>query len=246
MNILQERRLGALISEPRATQKNVAGFGACPQQHRACFSGLGQWRVFVFYRNETQGAGSRPTGRHGASWQMGPGVLGVSRPPPTPTPTRTGSPCLPGGGAGPLQEGMFHLGKPSSHAKAPLWRWGPRAGGSQGEREALRDQGRGAEANGQGREEGRVPAGPWTGGARAAQPTNRSSPQDLPEASGKPRAPPAQSCRSEPEFLDADNSLAPPPPRPSTALTARGGTGALLPAPSTETQHANPQLADGR
>ena len=98
---------------------------------------------------------------------------------------------------------------------------GPRAGGSQGERKALRDQGRGAEANGQGREEGRVPDGPWTGGARAAQPTNRSSPQDLPEASGKPRAPPAQSCRSEPEFLDADNSPAPPPPRPSTALTAR-------------------------
>ena len=56
MNILQERRLGALISEPSVAQKNVTGFGACPQQRQACFSGLGQWRVFVFYRNETQGA----------------------------------------------------------------------------------------------------------------------------------------------------------------------------------------------
>ena len=99
----------------------------------ACFSGLGQWSVFVCYRNKTQGSGSRPTGRYGASWQMGPGVLGVSLPPPPPA--RTWSPCPPGRGAGPLQGGMFHLGKSSSHSRAPLWRWGvgaERGGGVSG------------------------------------------------------------------------------------------------------------------
>ena len=85
---------------------------------------------------------------------MGPGVLGVSLPPP---PARTWSPCPPGGGAGPLQGGMFHLGKSSSIPGPPCGggEWGPRAGvGSQGESEALRDEGQGAEANRQGQEEG--------------------------------------------------------------------------------------------
>lgn len=123
----------------------------------ACFSGLGQWSVFVFYRNETQGAG-RPTGRHGASWQMGPGVLGMSL---LPAPLRPHLEPLrswgwgrtpPGRNVAPREIQLPFQGPPVEVGSGGRGRVG---GWPQGEREALIDEGQGAEANGQGQEEGR-------------------------------------------------------------------------------------------
>lgn len=65
--------------------------------------------------------------------------------------------------------------------------WGPSAGRSQGENEALRGQGRGAEGSGQGWEEGHVPDGPldWMS-VPPLSPQIHASCQHLPELSGEP------------------------------------------------------------
>lgn len=203
-----ERRLGALISEPRATEECRWFRGSAPSS-----TGLGLFfrfrsmEGFVFFRNKPRALGLVLLGDMGiladgprCSGRVSPGLPRALPPPPCPSP----SPplLLPlGGGADPPRRNV-----PPREAqlplRAPLWRWGvgAEAGGSQGEREALRDQG-GEQRHGAGQEEA-CPDGPWTGGTRPLSAHKSSSPQDLPEAGGKPRALPAQNCGSEREFLD--------------------------------------------
>lgn len=122
-------RLGAVISEPRATQKNVAGLGpAVSSAGLGLFFRFRPMECFCFLQKRNPG---RWVSSYWETWGIlanGPRCSGRV-PPLTP---RTWSPCPPGGGAGPFQEGMLHLGKPSSHSRAPLWRWGVGAEGGVG------------------------------------------------------------------------------------------------------------------